>query len=475
MKKYLALLLAGVMLLSYGCASGSGEPAASSGSAPTGESSSAEPEQDAQGAPQAETDPYDFSSAKVDWKKFDGDQIRAMLCKHWFSDAIVAKLEEFQALTGITVNYEQIPESDYANKLLIEFNSGANPPDVFMENYAWLPAHFSGGWNQDLNSYIENTELTDPDFFKFDDFMPSAINYCEYKDTLPGLPVTGEWQILYYRKDLLEQKGIAVPQTFQELYDAAVKLNDPQSSVSGFVSRLKRGVGTAHVFGGYLYSMGGEWITVQDDGSATVNVNTPEGVKAAEYYTSMFKDAGPMGAVNYGWSEAVAEMQSGKAAMMIDANGFRGQVEDPETSAVAGKIGYAPFPGDGSHPAKVHLNHWMLGLSSLGKNKEAGWYFLQWATSLPVAEAIALDNGNGARSSIWENADFIARYGQDYIEACQKSAECSERYIVPQIVEQQEVMDIIESGLHEIYGGANAQAVMDEVQAKTQAVLQQMN
>lgn len=471
-KRWFALML--VLLMAFATACGGGEAPASE--APVSEAAPAEESGGESEAPVADgpTDPYDFSTAKIDWQKFAGTEIRALFCKHWVSDAIIERLGEFEELTGIKVNYEQVPESDYSNKLLIEFNSGANPPDIYMENYALVSAHVGGGWNQDLTPYIENTELTDPDFFCYDEFMPSARDYCEYKGTMPGLPVTGEWQILYYRKDLFEEKGIEVPTTFEELHDAAVALNDPANNVSGFVSRMQRGVGTAHVLGSYIYSMGGEWITIHDDGSATVNVDTPEAAAAMEYYCSLFRDGGPAGAVNYGWSESVAEMQAGGAAMMIDANGFNGQIQNPEASSVVGKIGYAPFPSDGTHPAKVHLNHWMFGMSSMGENKDAAWYFLQWATSLPVAESIALDNGNGARSSIWTNEDFIAKYGADYVEACEGSAANSERYIVPQIVEQGEVMDILETGMHEVYAGADAATIMKKVQEDTQAVLDQM-
>ena len=91
-----------------------------------------------------------FSDAKIDWKKFEGTTIKVMLSEHWVSNAIIEKIPEFEELTGIKVSYEQIPETDYRNKLLIEFNSGSNPPDVVMENYGFVATDVAAGWAEDL-------------------------------------------------------------------------------------------------------------------------------------------------------------------------------------------------------------------------------------------------------------------------------------------------------------------------------------
>lgn len=455
MKKVTSFLLVFVLAISLiGC----------SKNTPT---SNPNPETDEQSTTTADssTTPSDeFSSAKIDWKRFDGDSIKVMLSQHWVSDAFVERVDEFEELTNITVNYEQIPETDYRNKLLIEFNSGSNPPDVIMENYAFLGTDVPSGWAADLYPYINNPELTDSDFYDFNDFMEDAINYCEYDGKLPGIPITSDRSVLMYRKDLFEEKGISVPETFDELYEAAVALNDPANGISGFVSRMKRSNGAAHVWGNYLYSFGGKGIVVNDDGTKSAFLNTPEAIAAAEFYAKILRDAGPQGAVNYGWSEALSEFQAGKAAIFADNSSFMGQVEDPKLSKVVGKVGYAQMPGDGVHPVKIHINHWMLGICELGSNKEAGWYFVQWATSKPVADAIALENGNGARVSSWQTDDFKAKYDELYIKASLGEPGTGERYIVPQIDEMLESMDSIDVGLQRIYAGEDATAVMNEVQ-----------
>ena len=412
-----------------------------------------------------------FSDAKIDWKKFEGTTLKVMLSEHWVSNAIIEKIPEFEELTGIKVSYEQIPETDYRNKLLIEFNSGSNPPDVIMENYGFVATDVAAGWAEDLFPYINNPELTDPDFYQFEDIMTDAIDYAKVGDVLPGIPITSDRVLLMYRKDLFEEKGVAVPTTFDELYEAAVALNDPANNISGFASRLKRSNGAAHVWATYLYSFGGQGIVQNDDGTLSCYYDTPEAIAAAEYYAKILRDAGPAGAVNYGWSECVSEFQAGNIAIYADNSSFMGQVENPELSRVAGKVGYAPMPTDGVHPSKVHINHWMLGICGLGKNKDAGWYFVQWASSIPVSREIAMANGNSARACCWTDPEFIEKYGEDYVTASMGVPGTGCRWCVPQIDELLESMDSIDVGLQRILNGEDAATIMKEVQSEHESFL----
>ncbi|MHB1653345.1 MAG: extracellular solute-binding protein [Desulfitobacteriaceae bacterium] len=48
---------------------------------------------------------------------------------------------------------------------------------------------------------------------------------------LYGVPIVTELEILYYRKDILEQNKIAVPKTIDELLAAAKKVNDPSEKL----------------------------------------------------------------------------------------------------------------------------------------------------------------------------------------------------------------------------------------------------
>ena len=45
-----------------------------------------------------------------------------------------------------------------------------------------------------------------------------------------GIPYYSHAQVMWYRTDLLEQAGLEVPTTWDELYDAAVALTNPDEA-----------------------------------------------------------------------------------------------------------------------------------------------------------------------------------------------------------------------------------------------------
>lgn len=478
MKRLITVTLAAVMAAGTlaGCQSGASnaggnasEPSAQSSDAPASKAEKAEASQTT-GAAAGQTsekkdgpsDPMDYSTAKINWRAYEGETLRLLLLEHSATDALKPHLDEFTELTGIEVKLETLPENEYNKKLLVEFNSGANPPDVFMSS---TPALFyGGGWFKDLKEFINNPELTDPDFYQFDDFLDSAINYATYKDVQFSIPFTGEWQILYYRKDLFDEKGMTPPQNFEEMKEACAAFTDKANGKYGLVARLKKGIGADVIFNNYLSAFGGEFMKADGD-HVVCMLNQPQAVEAVDYYMGLLRDYGPEGQVNYGWSEAISEMQSGSVAMFQDATSFIGQLENPEVSKVAGKLGYAAVPRKDGKDTALHFSHWGFSVCSLSKKQEAAWYFVQWLTSKPMLTKCGLTMGATTRASFWENEELKAKYGQEYVDAVLDAASRGQRLFGQYFTPWSESRDVEVAGLHEIYNGADPGAVMEQVAA----------
>src|SRR5688500_4615634 len=52
-----------------------------------------------------------------DFKKFAGKKISLLLNKHPYTDAMIANLDNFKALTGLDVSYDVFPEDVYFDKV----------------------------------------------------------------------------------------------------------------------------------------------------------------------------------------------------------------------------------------------------------------------------------------------------------------------------------------------------------------------
>jgi multiple sugar transport system substrate-binding protein len=67
--------------------------------------------------------------------------------------------------------------------------------------------------------------------------------------------------------------------------------------------------------------------------------------------------------------------------------------------------GIMPLPA-GPGGSKPTVIGWTLSVSAHSKNKEAAWYFLQWATSRAVQEKMALEGIAPPRASVAGDPDF---------------------------------------------------------------------
>ena len=207
------------------------------------------------------------------------------------------------------------------------------------------------------------------------DFNKGAIGTVTMNNKLYGVPIVTEREILYYRKDILQQNDIAVPKTLDELIAAAKKVNDPSKKLYGFVARGKLSPAVTQ-FSSFLYSNGGDFAK---DGKATVN--SPEAIKAYQTYGDLQRLYGPPGTLNMAWPEAFAVFQQGQASFLTDADSLYTNLTDPKKSTVSDKVGFALFPAGPAGSKPYNITSWALGLNAKSKNQDATWEFLKWATS----------------------------------------------------------------------------------------------
>ena len=159
------------------------------------------------------------AQSTFNWKRFAGQKIDVLLVKNPRSDLMQAAEKQFTELTGIVVSSEQVPEQQQRQKAMIEFTSGNPSFDV-----AHLSMHVQkrlsekGNWFEDLRPYVADKSLTNPDF-AFDDFGAAGLNFCTASDgKLNAIPTFVDYWILYYNKEMFEQKGIAYPKTMDEIF-----------------------------------------------------------------------------------------------------------------------------------------------------------------------------------------------------------------------------------------------------------------
>lgn len=409
------------------------------------------------------------AQSAFDWKQAKGTKIEVNIQKSPRADVLQARTKEFEALTGIKVGFEQVPEQQQRPKVAMEMATGHPSFDVV--NVAMHVQKLlveRGKWMEDLRPYLANPSLTAPDF-DFADFGPAGLKVSTGPDgKLNVLPMNQDVFILFYNKEMFAAKNVAVPKTWAELIEAARKLADPAKGVYGFVGR---GLKNANVV---LYDqilLGFDQDTVTADNKKLLT-DTDAAIEAGKIYQTLIKDLSPPGAVGFNWNECQTTFSQGRAAMWIDGIGFSAPLVDKTKSKVAEVVGFAPPPGGPKGRFSATFVDGM-GVAAGSKNKTGAWLYAQWASGKGIMnEYLRSGSGTPPRSSPYKIAEIqkASPFKQDWFDTtieCLKIA----RLGLPVILPVTEFRDTIGVGLTNIAGGADVATELKKATAAFQPVL----
>lgn len=356
------------------------------------------------------------ASEGVNWKAYEGTTLNLLLISHPFVDSLKPLLPDFEAKTGMKVNLEVLAEQPGFEKLLSDLSSGAGSYDAFMTDPLHNWQYATAGWLEPLDAYLSDPTRTDIEAYDQADFMPGIWNAGKWNLTpMSGLgegqtwavPINFESYLLAYRPSLLKEKGIAVPTTYEEYYEAAKALTYEKDGqmIYGTITRFDKYWDLTYLtFGTMLQSYGVSLLDEDDN----VAICTPQSVEATELFINIVKDTSPEGAAAFTWYEALQGFASGQYAMSLnEADLFAPTYEDPTQSQISDDVGYAvtPLGPDGERKAGAWV--WQMSINSASKNKDAAWLFLQWLTSKDtITKTNIAGNMNPVRASSWENTEL---------------------------------------------------------------------
>ena len=388
------------------------------------------------------------------------------------TDFIISHTAEFTRQTGIKVHYVLYPELQLREKEVMDLVSGQGAYDVIALDCVYVSEFAGKGWLVPLD------DLLKPEY-DTEDFMTKILDLFRHNGKLYGLPVYSEITHLMYRKDIFKERGINVPQTFDELEKVAAQLYNPPK-LYGIAMRGLRGDGmNVYTWASFFRGFGGKFF----DKDWHPIFNNEVGVKATEYYADLLRKYGPPGVSSYSWDDVQSAFTSGITAMIIDANNFMTRIENPAKSKIVGKIGYALIPAGpaGRFPGIYSMG---LGVSAIGakteREKLASAEFVQWATSYDIQLDSALQLGvvSSARRSVFNNPAFIARFDNvsypGWRSSTVKSYEVAMPQFRPLIPEWREFGNLLGIAIEEVISGQkSAKEALDWAAKGTERIMRE--
>lgn len=271
-------------------------------------------------------------------------------------------LKPWEEATGNTVTVVPMPAStsDQFGQYRLWLAAGNKDIDLYQTDVIWAPQ--LAGQLVDLKEAAKDLAAQN---------FPAIVESQTVDGRLVALPLFTDAPALYYRKDLLEKHGAAVPQTWAELTETAARIQEAERAAGdadlwGFVWQGNAYEGLTCNALEWVKSFGGGQI-VEADG--TISVNNENAVAALDLAASWVGTISPEGVLAYQEEEARGVWQTGNAVFMRNWP-YAYSLGNGEGSAVRGLFDVAPLPSGGAGSAAT-LGGWNVAVSQHSEHKDA--------------------------------------------------------------------------------------------------------
>lgn len=299
--------------------------------------------------------------------------------------------EDFTPKYHINIDMNVVPASQLnsgsANTIMLAIAAG-NGPDVAMGVSSGSPVEFAiRGAIVDVSQFEGYEEVASR-------FFPAIHTPFKYNGGIYAIPEQMEFTVMFYRKDILEEMGINIPNTWDEVYKytlPALSRNGMEFAPSGFST--------------FLYQLGGQYYT--DDQLQTA-LDTPEAYQAFVEWCEQYTNYGMPVSFNFFNRFRTGEMPIGFGGYALYVQLVTAAPE------LNGRWGVTLVPGhkkeDGSIDRSVaEITGQCAMILSDGKLQNEAFTFLDWWTSEDIQfrygrelEALL---GSGAR---WNTSNIAA-------------------------------------------------------------------
>lgn len=156
----------------------------------------------------AEPEAKPYEGVEVNVLTFTGPQI---------AEPLQRRGPDFTELTGAKINVIIVPFSDLYQKILTDLATGTNSFDAFVFAPQWMVDYIVPGYLEDLTERVEADEA-----IEWQDIAPFFRDFsATYQGSIYTIPLDGDFHMLYYRTDLLEEAGFDPPETWQDYLEVA--------------------------------------------------------------------------------------------------------------------------------------------------------------------------------------------------------------------------------------------------------------
>lgn len=300
--------------------------------------------------------------------------------------------DEFEAATGAKLEVVEVPFAEHFPKLITDLTTGTGQYDTSIAGAWWLGDLVGGDYILPLNDYYNDTSGKFPKW-DIEDVQPGPRDLLTYGDNIYMVANDHDGQVMYYRRDLIEDPAhqaafkdaygydLKVPDTWQEFRDVAEyfdgkDLNGDGQPDDGLTMHLK--VGGQGMF--HFMSFSAPFVIGPDNPKLywfdpeTMEplMDSPGHQRAMETLIDLVQ-FGPEAMMGWSLGESWDHFLRGEAALTFTW-GDLGALAQQEGSQVLGKTGAAPMPGTSEY-YDIVAGEWKSvdGVNKVGNTTGGSW------------------------------------------------------------------------------------------------------
>lgn len=340
----------------------------------------------------------------------EGNILRVAILNADTADVLKKLSRVYEIEKGIKIEYKIMKYRDLWKLASNPNELKKSGIDVFMYDVIWKETL------AEINSLEDISDIRKNNLEYFFDFIDNIVDkYGVYKGKLYGLPFLTGTQLLFYQKDLFEDKAIKLQFYRRYGYELNIPSNwDEFNRIAEFFTKKYNDkspvqYGTALINQGNIYNSieflnrlwSYEGKIIEDN---ELDLNSDIVKIALEDYKKSFKYIRNERVIE-SWEDIADIFKSGEVAMTVLYDSYAFGINDSMNSKVAGNIGSAMIPG--KSPV---LGGWGLGLNSSSKTKKIALDFIMWACGRRISNPFSVLSGISSRKAFYLNKDLDGLY-----------------------------------------------------------------
>lgn len=296
---------------------------------------------------------------------------------------------------GVTVEYVNVGFDGAQDRFKNAAQAG-EAPDVMRTEVAWVSEFAQLGYLKPL----DGTAAVDGQ----DDFLDAPWSSTQYDGATYAVPQVTDTLALFYNKELLEEAGVEVPETLEDIKNSTEAFEE-----IGVTPLYLRG-DDAYWFFPFIYGEGGDLLDAEAE---KVTIGEPAGVRAFEQIKDLVDSGAATTDLTDGWDNMMTQFGNGDVAMMINGPWA---INDAYNGIGEENVGVAPMPA-GSEGQGAPLGGWNYSLYTGSANQEAAEEFIRYMASADSQQTLTEElNLLPTRASVYEQSsvqenEMVAFFG----------------------------------------------------------------